>query len=1209
LKAEIRFTFLRHSCLEKTGNVSPGPHHRIETLIKVGKKPVHFAGSTPSTWRHLRWNLDRKLAIHMNLRRSICLVVLSLGFKASGPALAAVNQWTKPTSGNWEDQAYWSLGILPDNSQSVQITNAGWKAIAINPSTPINSPGSMTVSNLTLRGAWDTYNTLILNFAGTAVPLTVLNGLTVADNAQIVNLNSALVVQEGIVTVTNAQIVQDGGFVRATNAPMYLQSAVYQLTNGVFEGGTVRLMHFSSAFNQYGGAATIQNLQFGGVDDTYNLYGGMANFPAGLYVNSDDGYDAGFLHAGGSNYVTALFVSAGLYGGSPYYTFNNGFLGSSNVSVLAGGAGSATFTQNGGLHVITNALDLLGTVRSSINFKIASYVKNNGTLQAGSIVLRAVADFVQSNGVTLVSDTLSLGGSDFFRGDLLLSGGILGVSNVSHGGGGMNVLQTGGSFVITNTLSFGGNPNQGGFRPTFAFENGTLTASNIEVFANLTIGSSFAAGRINNAGLFNLGGTLRIADASESLGRFILVSNSIIDLNGEAGKLSFADSSAEVWNGAAKLIVTNWNWLTSENYLGDELKFGTNQFGLTPAQLQRIHFINPAGYAPGDYAARISGNGTVSPGGTSSADVTNDWAGADGNWHDLTWSLGVRPDSSQTVRILGGNRTVTVNATTAASYPESLTVHDLVVRGSSGTPSLILSNAGTATPLRALNGLSVEDGAKLVNLNSGLIVDGTLFNVTNAQIIQDGGFVRTTNSTLRLLNSTYHMTNGVFEGGTVWAGTPFPALPGQFNQYGGAVKILNLGLYHNYSLYGGTLDLPGGMNLIGQQGGTSYFQAGGTNRTSHVMMQDDYAGSGPHLTLNGGLLAAGDVDVRSGWFGTTTFEQNGGTHIVTNSLKVVGGSTTGATVRPATYYLNAGTLIAGNMELNANQGDSVFVLSNGTAHAETIYAHSVGWFGSFVINMSMSGGSLSCSNFTLDDGRGNFSQSGGAFGVSNLLTITGSRNLNLTYYGSYTFTGGTVTASNLNIAGDWIIGDGSTNRISNPGFISLSHTLQIGNAVEQLGRFILASNAMINLAGSASRLSFANSSGETWVGGAMLMISDWNGNLSGGGAERLKFGTNQSGLTVSQLSQVTFVNPGGFPAGNYPAQILSTGEIVPTSAPPPLAFTSSPDALILSWTGNYQLLTATNVTGPWTPITGATSPFTNAFVDPQRFFQLGLLAP
>src|SRR5438045_326215 len=149
------------------------------------------------------------------------------------------NGWSKPSSGNWDDPSAWSLAVLPSSSQQVLITNSGWKAVAINPATPINFPDSMTVESLTLRGAWDTMNTLLLNYAGTAVPLTILNGLTLQDMARIVNFNSGLVVQGGTIIVTNAQIIQDGGFVVTTNATMYLQNAEYDLTNGVFEAGQV----------------------------------------------------------------------------------------------------------------------------------------------------------------------------------------------------------------------------------------------------------------------------------------------------------------------------------------------------------------------------------------------------------------------------------------------------------------------------------------------------------------------------------------------------------------------------------------------------------------------------------------------------------------------------------------------------------------------------------------------------------------------------------------------------------------------------------------------------------------------------------------------------------------------------------------------------------------------------------------------------------
>src|SRR5436190_5505266 len=164
--------------------------------------------------------------------RALCFIASVMAFTSISVS-AQVNSWINPTSGNWDQASSWSLGVVPGSSQSVMITNSGWKAVAINPSTPTNFPGSMTVDSLRISGAWDTRNLLLLNYAGMAVPLTVLNGLTLQDGAQILNFNSGLIVQSGTIAVTNSQIVQDGGFVRTTNAPMYLDNAEYDLTNGV----------------------------------------------------------------------------------------------------------------------------------------------------------------------------------------------------------------------------------------------------------------------------------------------------------------------------------------------------------------------------------------------------------------------------------------------------------------------------------------------------------------------------------------------------------------------------------------------------------------------------------------------------------------------------------------------------------------------------------------------------------------------------------------------------------------------------------------------------------------------------------------------------------------------------------------------------------------------------------------------------------------
>ena len=53
-------------------------------------------------------------------------------------------------------------------------------------------------------------------------------------------------------------------------------------------------------------------------------------------------------------------------------------------------------------------------------------------------------------------------------------------------------------------------------------------------------------------------------------------------------------------------------------------------------------------------------------------------------------------------------------------------------------------------------------------------------------------------------------------------------------------------------------------------------------------------------------------------------------------------------------------------------------------------------------------------------------------------------------------------------------------------------------------------NATINLGNGSARLAFANSSAQSWNNGALLVVSNWNGSITGGGSDQLKFGSNAS---------------------------------------------------------------------------------------------------
>jgi hypothetical protein len=152
------------------------------------------------------------------------------------------------------------------------------------------------------------------------------------------------------------------------------------------------------------------------------------------------------------------------------------------------------------------------------------------------------------------------------------------------------------------------------------------------------------------------------------------------------------------------------------------------------------------------------------------------------------------------------------------------------------------------------------------------------------------------------------------------------------------------------------------------------------------------------------------------------------------------------------------------------------------------------------------------------------------------------------------------------------------------------------------GPVLLSTNSLIDFPGGNAVLRFANSSAVGWTPGMLLVISNWC--QLPGCADHIFFGTDATGLTAAQLAQIRFLNPIGLDAGTYFAQLNSNGELVP-AARPTLSTIRNGFNLIFTWSGSFQLQSATNVAGPYLSVTGATSPYTNDVRStPQRFFRL-----
>lgn len=290
------------------------------------------------------------------------------------------------------------------------------------------------------------------------------------------------------------------------------------------------------------------------------------------------------------------------------------------------------------------------------------------------------------------------------------------------------------------------------------------------------------------------------------------------------------------------------------------------------------------------------------------------------------------------------------------------------------------------------------------------------------------------------------------------------------------------------------------------------------------------------------------------------------------------------------YTLNGGSLVTDYVDLNVG----TFAQTAGTNRMGLVQM-------SRSASFSMSGGELYSSNLIVGiatEPGAAFSHFGGKHAVSEGLTIADS--------GFYQLNGGILSARKIQVGylGKLLLPSGDLQ--NNEQFILSGGRVEVAGQ-RQFGVLLLSNtpccstvSGLINPSNLAATVRFRDSHAAPWEPSSWLPIWYWSGTTNGGNGFRIYVGSNAQGLTASQLRQVVFVNPSGFPSGMYSAQILGTGELVPGRGPA-LNYSRSRSHLVLSWPEGYWLMTSTNVTGPWQYLTGA-SPYTNVFTDPRRFF-------
>ncbi len=258
----------------------------------------------------------------MKIKRGLILLLFCT--QSSVFADPLINAWTNPASGNWEDLK-WSLGVRPGSGQSIMLTNQGWKAVAIGPNTVQNFSDTLDVSSVTLGGYTDSFNLLLLNYAGFETPL-VAGSVNVGTNSGITALASVLTVSsnsgsgdlsifsafnQGEDAIVNAHVINLGNYLSLADGP-----GTYNQTNGIINADVVEV-DAGSTFNQFDGANTIGTLWMGAANSTSN-YGRYNLGNGSLTAGSIEMYRGDFNQTGGS-----VFADLHLGGN---YTLSDGTL-------------------------------------------------------------------------------------------------------------------------------------------------------------------------------------------------------------------------------------------------------------------------------------------------------------------------------------------------------------------------------------------------------------------------------------------------------------------------------------------------------------------------------------------------------------------------------------------------------------------------------------------------------------------------------------------------------------------------------------------------------------------------------------------------------------------------------------------------------------------------------------------------------------------
>lgn len=535
-----------------------------------------------------------------NGRRFFLLGLLVVTANAlTHPAVAApINSWISTADGKWETGSNWSSNNPPNSGEAVFITNTApamaffAKTITIDSTTSGGSPGSMTVSNLTMSGPGLVHNTLALANAGSITPLRILNTLTITSGGIISITNSVLRMDGGNFedfSPDDGAVLLNTGTLITTNiftAIGYNARGFFTVLDGTWLAGNIVVGYnpgSSGTLSISGGTVTLSgsgtvtsNLQVGGPGATGTVW-----FTGGQLITTNGATDIGQFGVGQIIVSNGIWRaqdmqiantvnsqgSLSIYGGSlgmvGPLTVGNG-VGTGSV-IVAGGILSlnptaTAFAGSGfevdGSVVVNKGSSIFATNGTvGIGFTAGGSLSNlGGALTFGDFVVGNTASFpgslVLSGGSNLVNRSLTIGNNVNATGMVSLAGGVLLVTNSSFavllgasGFGSMNVSS--GTFV-TADLQVG---NSAGSRGVLTIAGGTNVVHTLfEVaFSTSATGTVWQTGGLLSNSL-TVVGRQGVGQMTVSNGTEILQDVFVGQISGGQGTMTFVGGSSSAYS-------------------------------------------------------------------------------------------------------------------------------------------------------------------------------------------------------------------------------------------------------------------------------------------------------------------------------------------------------------------------------------------------------------------------------------------------------------------------------------------------------------------------------------------------------------------------------------------------------------------------------------------------------------------------------------